>query len=169
MAYHCVEHGRIIDNLRERYAELANALFLNISSATQQLASVSAALSLAVAAATAAQRNTTKLQQQLTAKQAEAEDLRSDVTTWQLRHDQVVTESQAEIQRVSNQVLDLRRQLWQLRDDRESDQAAADRAAAAATEEAEANLAAAEETSSNLRQRLAFLQAQWQATRWGSE
>lgn len=166
VAYHCVEHGRVLDNLRDRYAELANALYLSINHSSQQHIAVSGALSAAVAAATAAQATARTLQQQLAAKEAQAEHLQTELTTLRLKHDQLESESRGDIQQLNHQVLGLRQQLWQLRDEGEAQQSAAESAAAAAREEAERKLAAAEETNQNLMQRLSFLNAQMLALRW---
>lgn len=166
MAYHCVEHGRILDHLRDRFSELANALHLSISSTDQQLTATSEALSAAVTAATAAQNKACSLQRQLTTQQAETERLRSELATVQLKHEQLASESQSDIQQLNHQVLGLRQQLWQVRDEGEAQQAAAESAAAAARQEAEGKLAAAEETNESLLQRLSFINAQLLALRY---
>lgn len=165
VAYHCAEQGRVLDALRDRYAELANALFLGISSLTQQDAALSCTL-LAAASATAADRALiASLRRQLADKQAEAEGVQSALAASQAKLEQLEQESAEEMKQAIQQITQLKQQLWHCREDLEASNAAAERAATAAREELDAQAAAAEEARRDMLQRLGFLTAQLAALR----
>jgi chromosome segregation ATPase len=165
VAYHCSEQGRVLDGLRERYAELANALFLGLSSLTQHNAAVSAALQGATAAAAADRALIRSLQRQLADTTADADELRSELGASQAKLAQLEAESAEALKQALQNNSNLKGQLWQCREELQAAQAAADRAAEAAQAELEAQAAAAEEARHDMLQRLGFLNAQLMALR----
>ncbi|WIA21417.1 hypothetical protein OEZ85_000631 [Tetradesmus obliquus] len=165
VAYHCSEQGRVLDGLRERYAELANALFLGLSCLSQHTAAVSAALQGAASAAAADRAVIRSLQRQLTDKTAEAEDLRSELGTSQAKLEQIEAESAEELKQSLQESSRMKQQLWQCKEELEVARAAADAAADAARAELEAQATAAEQAQHDMQQRLGFLNAQLMALR----
>jgi chromosome segregation ATPase len=166
VAYHCSEQGRVLDGLRERYAELANALFLGLSAITQHTAAVSAALQGAASAAAADRALIRSLQRQLAGKTAEADELRSELGSSQAKLEQLEADSAEELKQALQKIARLKQQLWQSKDELEAAQAAAEKAADAARAEVEAQAAAAEQAQQDMLQRLGFLNAQLMAFRW---
>jgi chromosome segregation ATPase len=163
--FHCVEQGRALNSLRERYAELANALHLGVTSLDQQHAALSGALLSATSAAAAAQAQVHSLRQQLAQQQEHAEDQQSALAACQARYKQLESESQEEVKQLQQLVQALRQQLWSSQEVAEASHLAAEGAAAAAQEVADARLAAAEDANQDLLQRMAFLNAQLAAVR----
>lgn len=155
----------MLDGLRERYAELANALFLGLSCLSQHTAAVSAALQGAASAAAADRAVIRSLQRQLTYKTAEAEDLCSELGTSRAKLEQIEAESAEELKQSLQESSRMKQQLWQCKEELEVARAAADAAADAARAELEAQATAAEQAQHDMQQRLGFLNAQLMALR----
>lgn len=165
MAYHCVEHGRTLEVLQERSAELANALFLAITCLSQHHAALSTVTQAAASALTSSRSHAADLQQQLSAQQMQTREVQQQLAALSAQHEELQVNSQGTIQQLQKLVESLQEQLWQARSDLE--QQAADAQAAAALEAALTKrlLAEAEDEATDLRQRLAFVHAQLQAVK----
>lgn len=163
VAFHCVEHGRTLEGLQERYAELANALYSAVASLSQHHAALTASAQAAARALAASRDMQCGLQQQLSEAQAAMQGAQQDLAALAEKHEQLEQDSQQTVQQLQQLVVSLKQQLWQARSDSEQQAAAAAAEAAALQEAADSRVAAAEDEAASLRQRLAFVQAQLQA------
>jgi len=165
VAYHCVEHGRLLGALQERYAELANALFLAVSCLSQHYTAAAGAAHTSSTALAAAQASAAKLADKLAAQQAAAEEARQTLCCLQAQHEQLQQDSEQTTQQFQQLVVDLKQQLWKARQDLEQQAAAADAAAVKEAALTSKRLAEADDECACLKQRLAFVQEQLAAAK----
>jgi septal ring factor EnvC (AmiA/AmiB activator) len=124
-----VEHGRTLQVLQERYAELANALFLAVSSLTQHHAALLASSQATAAALAASRYNERGLQEQLSSVQTALQESQEANAILTSQHEQLQQDSQQTAQQLQQLVVSLKQQLWQARCDWEQQAAAAEAAA----------------------------------------
>jgi septal ring factor EnvC (AmiA/AmiB activator) len=163
VAYHCVENGRSLEVLQERYAELANALFTAVSNLSQQYMALSTAAEATAAALATSRSSAEHMQQCLTAQQAAAQEAQQELACLAAKHVQLEQDSQVTIQQLQQLAVGLKQQLWEARSAAEQQAADAQAAAAQEAEVADRRLAAAEDEIDDLKQRLTFVHAQLQA------
>lgn len=166
VGHSCVEHGRALQLLRERYSELANALYLAVRNLAQHAAAASDTASHAAAAATAAEAGAAVLDQRLAEQQQADSHLRDELEACRGRLEQAEQDAASDMQVLQQQVLVLRQQLLQVREQLECCQLEAQRATDRARDDAETQAQAAEAAQQALQQRLGFLSAQLAALRY---
>jgi septal ring factor EnvC (AmiA/AmiB activator) len=156
----CVEQGRLIDGLRECYAELAHCLYMSSSSLSHLTNAVAAA---AVSAATTEgelRSQEDNLKKQISQQQAELANMSMECACLSSKYQQLEHESQQDCHQLKQQLQLLQQQLWEMTEQQALQQRAADEAAAAAAEDAHRKLRAAEDTNEDLMKRLDFVISQ---------
>lgn len=156
----CVEHGRTLAALQERYAECCNALFVALSSLQQHHTALGSIISGALTAASTAGTQAAQLQQQLAVQAAAAEDVQGQLSAALAMLEQSEQEGQQTAGLMQQQLVAVRQQLYEERQCHEQQQAAAEAAAADAADGASRRLCQADDELLELKQRLCFVHAQ---------
>lgn len=165
MSYNCVEHGRTLSALQDRYAEAFTALLSGMACINQHHAALAATAQAATNLLQEAQHKAVQLELQLSRQQAATEYAHQQLALLTEQHQQLEHDSQHTQQHLQQLVVSLKHQLCQARCELEQHQAAADAAAVQQAEESSTRLAEAEEHVCSLKQRLAFVHEQLRAVR----